>query len=180
MWGVAFEVRHFLHAFFVFPLGMPVHIQAGHAEAMQSVLHDSVGLLKPARALSCMPAVRISVYVALFSRLVNLGALLKRRRVGIAQVAARLHLPAGGGAGEPVLAEDVYGPFSGQVTSAVRQVARRAVAEAHPRLVEAMLLCELSSTAEVLSGARAAHHLGMHDLPVSVLRVFLFRCREVL
>ena len=51
------------------------------------------------------------------------------------------------------LAEDVYGPFSGQVTSAVRQAMRRAVLEAHVRLVEAMFLCEVSSTAEVLSGA---------------------------
>ncbi len=30
---------------------------------------------------------------------------------------------------------------------------RRAVLEAHARLVEAMFLCEVSSTAEVLSGA---------------------------
>ena len=67
-----------------------------------------------------------------------------------AQVAARLNLP--GGAGEPNLAEDVYGPFSGQVTSAVRQAIRRAVTEAHPRLVEAMFLCEVSSAAEALSG----------------------------
>ena len=52
------------------------------------------------------------------------------------------------------LAEDVYGPFSGQVTSAARQAMRRAVLEAHVRLVEAMFLCEVSSTAEVLSGAR--------------------------
>ena len=68
----------------------------------------------------------------------------------LAQVAARLNLP--GGAGEPGLAEDVYGPLSGQVTSAVRQGLRRAVAEAHPRLVEAMLLCEVASAAEALSG----------------------------
>lgn len=67
------------------------------------------------------------------------------------QVAARLNLPE---AGELALAEDVYGPFSGQVSSAARQALRRAVAEAHPLLVEAMLLCELSSTSDVLSGAR--------------------------
>ena len=69
-------------------------------------------------------------------------------------MAARLNLPHGSScSAEPNLAEEVYGPFSGQVTSAVRQALRRAVAEAHPRLVEAMLLCELTSTAEVLSGA---------------------------
>ena len=66
------------------------------------------------------------------------------------QVATRLNLPE---AGELALAEDVYGPFSGQVSSAARQALRRAVAEAHPLLVEAMLLCELSSTSDVLSGA---------------------------
>ena len=66
------------------------------------------------------------------------------------QVAARLNLPE---AGDVALAEDVYGPFSGQVSSAARQALRRAVAEAHPLLVEAMLLCELSTTSDVLSGA---------------------------
>ena len=43
--------------------------------------------------------------------------------------------------------------FCAQVSSAARQALRRAVAEAHPLLVEAMLLCELSSTSDVLSGA---------------------------
>jgi hypothetical protein len=62
-----------------------------------------------------------------------------------------LNVPSGGAS----LAEDVYGPFSGQVTSAVRQAMRRAVLEANPRLVEAMFLCEMSSTAESLSGVRA-------------------------
>jgi ribosome assembly protein 1 len=41
------------------------------------------------------------------------------------------------------LAEDVYGPFSGQVTSVARQAVRRAVMEGDPRLVEAMFLCEV-------------------------------------
>jgi len=67
---------------------------------------------------------------------------------GAPQVAVRANVPSAG----INLAEDVYGPFSGQVTSAVRQAMRRAVLEAHARLVEAMFLCELSSTAEVLSG----------------------------
>ena len=64
----------------------------------------------------------------------------------------RVDVPAAGIS----LAEDVYGPFFGQVTSAARQAMRRAVLEAHVRLVEAMFLCEVSSTAEVLSGARNA------------------------
>jgi len=68
--------------------------------------------------------------------------------LGAPQVAVRANVPSAG----INLAEDVYGPFSGQVTSAVRQAMRRAVLEAHARLVEAMFLCELSSTAEVLSG----------------------------
>ena len=50
------------------------------------------------------------------------------------------------------LAEDVFGPMSGQVTSIARQAFRRALLEADPRLVEAMFLCEVSSTAEALSG----------------------------
>jgi len=50
------------------------------------------------------------------------------------------------------LAEDVYGPMSGQVTSVARQAFRRAVLEGDPRLVEAMFLCEVSTTAEALSG----------------------------
>ena len=72
---------------------------------------------------------------------------------GVLQMAVRVNLPSTG----ITLAKDVYGPFSGQVTSAVRQAMRRAVLEAHARLVEAMFLCEVSSTAEVLSGAQDMH-----------------------
>lgn len=75
-----------------------------------------------------------------------------------AQAAVRVNLPASG----VNLAEEVYGPFSGQVTSAARQAMRRAVLEAHARLVEAMFLCEVSSTAEVLSGVDLKHHLCEH------------------
>lgn len=39
-----------------------------------------------------------------------------------------------------------------QVTSAMRQAVRRAVAAAGPRLVEAMLLCEVAASAEALAG----------------------------
>ncbi|CAK0786123.1 hypothetical protein CVIRNUC_009336 [Coccomyxa viridis] len=80
------------------------------------------------------------------------GPLCDEPMWGIAfEVAVRVNVPAAGIS----LAEDVYGPFSGQVTSAVRQAMRRAVLEAHVRLVEAMFLCEVSSTAEVLSGTYA-------------------------
>ena len=51
--------------------------------------------------------------------------------------------------------EDVYGPFSGQVTSTVRHALRRAVTEAGPRLVEAAFLCEISTSAEALSAVYA-------------------------
>ena len=50
------------------------------------------------------------------------------------------------------LAAEVYGPMSGQVTSVARQAFRRAMLEGDPRLVEAMFLCEVSTTAEALSG----------------------------
>lgn len=62
------------------------------------------------------------------------------------------------------LAEDVYGPISGQVTSVARQAFRRALLEAEPRLVEAMFLCEVSTTAEALSGVQSLH---LHDEPSS-------------
>ena len=86
-------------------------------------------------------------------------------RLGALQVAVRVNVPSTGIS----LAEDVYGPFSGQVTSAARQAMRRAVLEAHARLVEAMFLCEVSSTAEVLSGVwKQAHSCRVacsHALP---------------
>ncbi|KAK9818827.1 hypothetical protein WJX74_007698 [Apatococcus lobatus] len=61
----------------------------------------------------------------------------------------------GGAASTQQLAEDVYGPFSGQVTSAARQAFRRALLEANPRLVEAMFLCEVATASEALSGVYA-------------------------
>lgn len=59
-----------------------------------------------------------------------------------------LSCPSAGGAASVRLAEDVYGPFSGQVTSAARQALRRAVLEADPRLAEALFLCEVRSSTE--------------------------------
>ena len=74
--------------------------------------------------------------------------------LNILQVEARLHMfeeeSSASACGQ--LAEDVYGPMSGQVTSVARQAFRRAVLEGDPRLVEAMFLCEVSTTAEALSG----------------------------
>ena len=70
------------------------------------------------------------------------------------QVEARLHVGKGeaeAGTSDR-MGEDVYGPFSGQVTSLARQALRRAVLEGVPCLVEAMFLCEVTATAEALSG----------------------------
>jgi hypothetical protein len=55
-----------------------------------------------------------------------------------------------GTAGADTARADVAGA---QVTSVMRQAARRAVAAAGPRLVEAMLLCEVAAAAEALAGA---------------------------
>jgi ribosome assembly protein 1 len=57
---------------------------------------------------------------------------------------------------DPELQEDVYGPFSGQVMTAVAAACRRAVLEADPRLVEALYLCQVQAAAEALSGCYAA------------------------
>jgi len=48
-----------------------------------------------------------------------------------------------------------------QVTSVMRQAARRAVAAAGPRLVEAMLLCEVAAAAEALAGAPRQSRVGL-------------------
>jgi ribosome assembly protein 1 len=53
------------------------------------------------------------------------------------------------------LLEDVYGPFSGQITSATRQAVRKAVLEAGPRLAEAAFLCEITTSSEGLSAVYA-------------------------
>lgn len=74
------------------------------------------------------------------------------------QVEARLHMQAGesSAAASSQLAEEVYGPMSGQVTSVAKQIFRRALLEADPRLVEAMFLCEISTASEALSGGSSA------------------------
>ncbi|GFH18733.1 Tr-type G domain-containing protein, partial [Haematococcus lacustris] len=53
------------------------------------------------------------------------------------------------------LQEDVYGPFSGQVMTSVAACCRRALTEGEPRLVEAMYLCAIQTSAEALSGVYA-------------------------
>eukprot|EP00878_Enallax_costatus_P013632 GHUV01014254.1.p1 GENE.GHUV01014254.1~~GHUV01014254.1.p1 ORF type:complete len:573 (+),score=214.81 GHUV01014254.1:327-2045(+) len=69
------------------------------------------------------------------------------------EIEVRLMLPAAGG--QLDLAESVYGPFSGQVMTAVSSACRRAVLEADPRLVEALYLCQVQAAAEALSGVYA-------------------------
>ena len=54
--------------------------------------------------------------------------------------------------GDGGFGEEQYGPFSGQVTSATREAIRRAVLKAGPRLVEAMYLSVITTTAEALGG----------------------------
>lgn len=51
--------------------------------------------------------------------------------------------------------EDVFGPFSGQVSAAVKQGIRRAILENQPRIVEAHFLCEISTSSEGLSAVYA-------------------------
>lgn len=53
------------------------------------------------------------------------------------------------------LLEDVYGPFSGQITSTARQAVRRSVLETGPRLAEAAFLCEITTSSEGLSAVYA-------------------------
>ena len=53
------------------------------------------------------------------------------------------------------LGEDVFGPLSGQVTSATRAALRKAVLESGPRLVEAAFLCEVATSSEGLSAVYA-------------------------
>ncbi|DBB16984.1 TPA: hypothetical protein ACH3X3_014090 [Trebouxia sp. C0006] len=85
------------------------------------------------------------------------GPLCDEPMWGIAfEVEARLNVPEGeDNPGNVNLAEEVYGPFSGQVTSTARQAFRRAVLEGGPRLVEAMFLCQVSTASEALSGVYA-------------------------
>ncbi|GAX83661.1 hypothetical protein CEUSTIGMA_g11086.t1 [Chlamydomonas eustigma] len=53
------------------------------------------------------------------------------------------------------LQEDVYGPFSGQVMTAVAIACRRSLMESQPRLTEAMYLAQVQVGAEALSGVYA-------------------------
>ena len=51
--------------------------------------------------------------------------------------------------------EEQFGPFSGQLISAVRDGCRAAVRSSAPRLVEALYLCEATTTAETLGNTYA-------------------------
>lgn len=54
------------------------------------------------------------------------------------------------------LDDPTFGPFSGQVIALSRELFRRALVEANPRLVEAMFFCEVTTAAEALAGTYAA------------------------
>ena len=82
-------------------------------------------------------------------------AALKHLALCTLQAEACLNLPRDSSA-QVQLAEDVYGPFTGQVTAVARQAFRRALMEADPRLVEAMFLCEVTTSSEALSGGTHA------------------------
>ena len=51
--------------------------------------------------------------------------------------------------------EDVFGPFNGQVSAAVRQSIGKAILVNGPRIVEAYFLCEISTSSEGLSAVYA-------------------------
>ena len=51
--------------------------------------------------------------------------------------------------------EEQYGPFSGQLIAAAREACRSAVRASSPRLVEALYLCEATTTAETLGSTYA-------------------------
>jgi len=72
------------------------------------------------------------------------------------EVGARLNVDARGALPPSTLAEDVYGPLSGQVSSAARAAARAAVRGAGPRIVEPTLLADVTTTADALAGVYAA------------------------
>lgn len=55
----------------------------------------------------------------------------------------------------PFTREDIFGPFSGQVSATVRQAIRKAVLDNGPRIVEAYFLCEISTSSEGLSAVYA-------------------------
>jgi len=51
--------------------------------------------------------------------------------------------------------EDVFGPFTGQVTATTRQAIHKAILENGPRIVEAYFLCEISTSSDGLSAVYA-------------------------
>ena len=53
------------------------------------------------------------------------------------------------------LQEDVFGPFNGQVSAAVKHAIRKSILENKPRLVEAYFLCEVATSSEGLAAVYA-------------------------
>jgi len=94
--------------------------------------------------------------VAGFQLATAAGPLCEEPLWGVAfEVEVRVAAPGGGDGGALELQEEVYGPFSGQVMTAVAAACKRAVMEADPRLVEALYLCQVQASAEALSGTYA-------------------------
>ncbi|EFJ51620.1 hypothetical protein VOLCADRAFT_56931, partial [Volvox carteri f. nagariensis] len=90
--------------------------------------------------------------VAGFQIATSSGPLCEEPLWGVAfELEVRLQQPQQAGGSQA----DVYGPFSGQVMTAVALACRTAVLEADARLVEAQYLCQLTASAEALSGMYA-------------------------
>jgi len=73
------------------------------------------------------------------------------------EIEAKLRVTVSRGDSTPKLLtqEDVFGPFSGQVSSVVRQAIRKGILENKPRIVEAYFLCEIATSSEGLSAVYA-------------------------
>ncbi|KAK9869094.1 hypothetical protein WJX84_011258 [Apatococcus fuscideae] len=143
------------------PLGLVDADRLQQASLMQSPLRDLERIIdddssEAHHAVAASEHVQSSVESGIsagFQLATSAGPLCDEPMWGVVfEVEAVLN---GGAASTQQLAEDVYGPFSGQVTSAARQAFRRALLEANPRLVEAMFLCEVATASEALSGVYA-------------------------
>lgn len=165
-------------SFVYIPLGKPIVSQklglTENANSSSSTINtaikslnmaDSVGLLSD----NTMDYLKHSVESGIsggFQLATAAGPLCDEPMWGIAfQVEARFNLqqPSDNGSSLSLsssstvlpLYEDVYGPLSGQITSAARQAFRKAVLASGPRLVESHFLCEVSTSAEALSAVYA-------------------------
>jgi len=81
------------------------------------------------------------------------GPLCEEPMEGVAFVVEAINL--NGGAQEIAASTDVYGPWSGQVISAMREACRNAFLMGERRLVEALFDCDVQTTADMLGKAYA-------------------------